>query len=158
MRTLVSAPPPSPVEPVTETLHGTEVTDPYRWLEDQNSPRPAKFLAELQTLTKAMRSRTAMVVSHFKASNAVLDVLGLQTLSRKNSGCEVRLFCGCGGAILHEFMHANNCCAVLKGVHIACSRRQLKILVPTSPTAIFVLKKITWRERHVFRCDETSAY
>ncbi|MBA3975092.1 MAG: S9 family peptidase [Candidatus Solibacter sp.] len=29
--------PPSPRKPVTETLHGVSFTDPYRWLEDQNS-------------------------------------------------------------------------------------------------------------------------
>jgi prolyl oligopeptidase len=23
---------------VTDTLHGVSITDPYRWLEDQNSP------------------------------------------------------------------------------------------------------------------------
>ena len=42
----VVAPPPTPVEPVTEVLHGVEVTDPYRWLEDQNSPRTREWLGE----------------------------------------------------------------------------------------------------------------
>jgi len=47
--TLTFAPPPeTPVEPVTEVLHGVSVTDPYRWLEDQNSPRTRKWL-EAQT-------------------------------------------------------------------------------------------------------------
>ena len=32
----VDAPPPTEVESITEVLHGVEVTDPYRWLEDQN--------------------------------------------------------------------------------------------------------------------------
>jgi len=31
-------PPPTRVDPVTETLHEVTITDPYRWLEDQNSP------------------------------------------------------------------------------------------------------------------------
>ena len=31
-------PPVARVDNVTENLHGTTVTDPYRWLEDQNSP------------------------------------------------------------------------------------------------------------------------
>ena len=49
----VVAPPPSQVEPVTETLHGVEVTDPYRWLEDQNSPRTRAWLEEQTAYTRA---------------------------------------------------------------------------------------------------------
>lgn len=45
MPMLMEAPPHSPVEAVTETLHGVSVTDPYRWLEDQDSPRTRKWLA-----------------------------------------------------------------------------------------------------------------
>lgn len=32
------APPATRVDNVTETLHGVTITDPYRWLEDQDSP------------------------------------------------------------------------------------------------------------------------
>jgi prolyl oligopeptidase len=49
----VDAPPPTPVEPVTEVLHGIEITDPYRWLEDQNSPRTRKWLEEQAAYTRA---------------------------------------------------------------------------------------------------------
>ena len=31
-------PPPTKAEPVTETIHGVTITDPYRWLEDAKSP------------------------------------------------------------------------------------------------------------------------
>jgi prolyl oligopeptidase len=41
---LMEAPPYSPLEPVTEILHGVAVTDPYRWLEDQNSPQTSAWL------------------------------------------------------------------------------------------------------------------
>ncbi|GAB4222924.1 MAG: prolyl oligopeptidase family serine peptidase [Acidobacteriota bacterium] len=37
-------PPETRVEPVTETLHGEEITDPYRWLEDQDSPETRAFI------------------------------------------------------------------------------------------------------------------
>src|SRR6266513_3069071 len=30
--------PPTRVEAVTEMIHGVPITDPYRWLEDQDSP------------------------------------------------------------------------------------------------------------------------
>jgi prolyl oligopeptidase len=49
----VAAPPPTQVEPITETLHGIEVTDPYRWLEDQNSPRTRAWIEEQTAYTRA---------------------------------------------------------------------------------------------------------
>jgi len=49
----VVAPPPTVVEPITEVLHGVEVTDPYRWLEDQTSPRTRKWLEEQTAYTRA---------------------------------------------------------------------------------------------------------
>ena len=49
----VAAPPPTQVEPVTEVLHGIEVTDRYRWLEDQNSPRTRAWLEEQTAYTRA---------------------------------------------------------------------------------------------------------
>src|SRR5579872_904967 len=53
MHPAVAAPPPTPVDPVTETLHGVEITDPYRWLEDQNSPRTRAWLEEQARYTRA---------------------------------------------------------------------------------------------------------
>ena len=50
---LASAPPFSPVEPVTEVLHGVSVTDPYRWLEDQNSPRTRCWIEEQRSFARA---------------------------------------------------------------------------------------------------------
>src|SRR5258708_809667 len=38
--------PPTPSEPVTEILHGVAITDPYRWLEDPDSPRTRSWLRE----------------------------------------------------------------------------------------------------------------
>jgi len=49
---LVLNPPPTPVEPVTEVLHGVPITDPYRWLEDQNSPRTRKWVEEQTAYTR----------------------------------------------------------------------------------------------------------
>jgi prolyl oligopeptidase len=39
-------PPPTKIDPVTETLHGVKITDPYRWLESQDSPETRAWLAE----------------------------------------------------------------------------------------------------------------
>src|SRR5690242_13934065 len=42
----MEAPPFTPIEPVTEILHGVAVTDPYRWLEDQDSPRTREWIEQ----------------------------------------------------------------------------------------------------------------
>jgi prolyl oligopeptidase len=49
MHACLKPPPLSEQEPVTEILHGVPVTDPYRWLEDQDSPRTRSWI-EQQTL------------------------------------------------------------------------------------------------------------
>jgi prolyl oligopeptidase len=50
---LASAPPFSPVELVTELFHGVSVTDPYRWLEDQDSPRTRCWIEEQRSYARA---------------------------------------------------------------------------------------------------------
>src|SRR3984957_12945912 len=45
MPSLMEPPPHSQVVDVTEVLHGVSVTDPYRWLEDQDSPRTREWLS-----------------------------------------------------------------------------------------------------------------
>jgi prolyl oligopeptidase len=45
-------PPPTPVEPVTEMLHGVPVTDSYRWLEEQNSPQTREWLEQQAAYTR----------------------------------------------------------------------------------------------------------
>src|SRR5580658_10507795 len=52
MRSAVAPPPATPIEPVTDVLHGVEVTDPYRWLEDQNSPQTRKWIEEQTAYTR----------------------------------------------------------------------------------------------------------
>lgn len=43
---LFREPPLTPPEPVVEVLHGTEIIDPYRWLEEQDSSRTRQWLDE----------------------------------------------------------------------------------------------------------------
>ncbi|HXA76818.1 MAG TPA: prolyl oligopeptidase family serine peptidase [Candidatus Acidoferrales bacterium] len=53
MSKLMSTPPLSASEPVTEIIHGTAVTDPYRWLEDADSPQTRRWLEEQARYVRA---------------------------------------------------------------------------------------------------------
>ena len=47
-------PPLTKIEPVTDTLHGVEIVDNYRWLEDQDSPETREWIAAQQEYTKSL--------------------------------------------------------------------------------------------------------
>src|SRR6266496_3703546 len=46
--------PTTKVDPVTETIHGTKITDPYRWLEAQNSPATRAWIDQQVRYTQSM--------------------------------------------------------------------------------------------------------
>jgi prolyl oligopeptidase len=47
-------PPETSRQPVTETLHGVQLTDPYRWLEDQQAPRTRAWIDAQNTYTASV--------------------------------------------------------------------------------------------------------
>jgi prolyl oligopeptidase len=47
-------PPAARVDDVKETIHGTAVSDPYRWLEDQNSPETRAWIGAENACTDAV--------------------------------------------------------------------------------------------------------
>jgi prolyl oligopeptidase len=51
------APPETPVREVKETFFGTEVSDPYRWLEDLKSPEVASWMHAQNDYTRAVLER-----------------------------------------------------------------------------------------------------
>src|SRR5688572_7289892 len=53
---LIKSPPPpkTRVENNTETVHGVKVADPYRWLEDQDSPETRAWIAEQNRYTESI--------------------------------------------------------------------------------------------------------
>ena len=53
MPKLAMGPPYSPIDPVIEVMHGVTITDPYRWLEDQDSPRTREWLHSQQEHARA---------------------------------------------------------------------------------------------------------
>ncbi|HET8922534.1 MAG TPA: prolyl oligopeptidase family serine peptidase [Candidatus Acidoferrum sp.] len=50
---LTLSPPVTTIEPVTEVLHGIPITDPYRWLEEQDSPRTRQWIEEQGRFARA---------------------------------------------------------------------------------------------------------
>jgi prolyl oligopeptidase len=51
--------PRSKTDNVRETLHGVELTDPYRWLEDQQSPETRQWIEEQNRYTETFLGRYA---------------------------------------------------------------------------------------------------
>jgi prolyl oligopeptidase len=49
-----SKPPATRRDPVVETLHGVEVADPYRWLEDQDAPPTREWIAAENAYTDSV--------------------------------------------------------------------------------------------------------
>jgi prolyl oligopeptidase len=50
----VGTPPPTAVVIVADTLHGQVVEDPYRWLEDQESPETRAWIDAQNAYTDAV--------------------------------------------------------------------------------------------------------
>jgi prolyl oligopeptidase len=76
MPELMPPPPFSPVEAVTEVLHGIPVTDPYRWLEDQESPRTRGWLLAQQEYA---RSYLDGIPGREQAQRRIRELLDVET-------------------------------------------------------------------------------
>jgi prolyl oligopeptidase len=76
MPKLMEPPPCSPVEPVTEVLHGVTVTDPYRWLEDQDSVRTRIWI---EAQTKYARAYLDSIPSRGRVRERIRELLDVET-------------------------------------------------------------------------------
>ena len=76
MPALMDPPPFSPVEPVTEVLHGVPVTDPYRWLEDQESPRTRAWIS---AQTQYARSYLDSIPGRQRIRERIRQLLDVET-------------------------------------------------------------------------------
>ncbi len=52
-------PPPTPARPVTDTVHGTTITDPYRWLEDNKNEEVVKWTRAQHDAARAWLGKNA---------------------------------------------------------------------------------------------------
>jgi prolyl oligopeptidase len=53
MSAVIPPPPASHVAPVVDVLHGVSISDPYRWLEDQNSPATRAWIGDQTQYARA---------------------------------------------------------------------------------------------------------
>jgi prolyl oligopeptidase len=74
--------PVAPVVPVTDTYFGTQVVDPYRWMEDLNSPQVQDWMKAQAAYTKdylaKLPGRDALIKRVEALDNAATRVGGLQ--------------------------------------------------------------------------------
>jgi len=54
---ILPAPPLTETKPVTENIHGTTLTDPYRWLEDAKSPETRAWIGQQMKYTEQYLSQ-----------------------------------------------------------------------------------------------------
>ena len=86
MPMLTEAPPVTAIEPVTEILHGVSIVDPYRWLEDQDSPQTRAWLDQQTHYARAYldnipgRRRIRERITEFLA---VETLISLQTVGNR---------------------------------------------------------------------------
>src|SRR6266568_421649 len=78
MSLTLNSPPSTPVERVTEVLHGVAITDPYRWLEDQNSQQTRKWLEEQVTYTRAYLDA---IPGRERISKRIQELLAVEVVS-----------------------------------------------------------------------------
>jgi prolyl oligopeptidase len=78
-QTAVPAPPPTPVEEKTETIHGVSVSDPYQWLEDSSSPRVRSWIAAQQKYTASLLDQRP---DHAAIRSDVLELADIEEAQR----------------------------------------------------------------------------
>jgi prolyl oligopeptidase len=76
MPKLMEPPPHTPVESVTEILHGVPVTDPYRWLEDQGSSRTRAWI---RAQTQFARSYLDAIPGRDRIRARIHELLDVET-------------------------------------------------------------------------------
>ncbi len=76
MTQLLMPAPHTIMEPVTDVLHGTRISDPYRWLEDQEAPRTRKWI---QDQTAYARSYLDNIPGRDAIRKRIYELLAVET-------------------------------------------------------------------------------
>ena len=94
----VPAPPSTPVEKKTDTIHGVSVSDPYQWLEDASSPSVRSWIAAQQKYTASLLDhrpevdglrKDVMEVTDIEEAQRVLFRAGRYYILKKLPGREI---------------------------------------------------------------------
>ena len=70
-------PPETAQDPVMDTLHGVVFTDPYRWLEDQDSPETRAWIAEQNAYAEQIVGESALRTGLETRLRELMDVPGV---------------------------------------------------------------------------------
>ncbi|MYC98279.1 MAG: S9 family peptidase [Gammaproteobacteria bacterium] len=70
-------PPETAQDPVVDTLHGVVFTDPYRWLEHQNSPETRAWIAEQNAYSEQIVGESALRAGLEARLRELMDVPGV---------------------------------------------------------------------------------
>ncbi|MCX5747000.1 MAG: prolyl oligopeptidase family serine peptidase [Proteobacteria bacterium] len=93
----MTQPPPTPAIPVTQTIHGKTIADPYRWLEDEHAPEVQAWMTAQDTHARAalaqLPARPALVARlkqlfYFDSISAPTHRQGRYFYSRKHADKE----------------------------------------------------------------------
>ncbi|MDQ3281837.1 MAG: prolyl oligopeptidase family serine peptidase [Acidobacteriota bacterium] len=83
-RAMTSGAPPTAARPVAETLHGVDVADPYRWLEDQNAPETRDWIARQNAYTDRLLGNRAEQARFASRIRELLNTERLTTPTFRN--------------------------------------------------------------------------
>jgi len=78
------APPKTRMDNVTEVLHGVELVDPYRWLEDQQSPETRAWIDAQNAYTDALLGRLSGREDLKRRLTALLEVDSIELPTERN--------------------------------------------------------------------------
>ncbi|MYF62172.1 MAG: S9 family peptidase [Gammaproteobacteria bacterium] len=70
-------PPETAQDPVVDTMHGVVFTDPYRWLEDQDSPETRAWIAEQNAYSEQIVGESALRAGLEARLRELMDVPGV---------------------------------------------------------------------------------
>ena len=73
------SPPPSRTEDIVDTLHGTKVADPYRWLEDAASAEVKDWTAKQNAFSRAIFDKLPSRAKIHERLNTLLEIGSLGT-------------------------------------------------------------------------------